>query len=198
MFHRQWLCYCLCISTLGVVSVSLAFAEATLDGQGCVSQLARADSESQRVARDSRAFKGSIAWVADGDSIWIRVDDREIEVRLAGIDAPERDQPYGWESKLGLVDLVRGREVKLIPRDVDRHGRIVAQVWVDDIDASRELVRRGLAWFYPAFSQDPVLRCEERRAKQHQRGMWALPSPQAPWVRRREMDRLERKWGSAR
>lgn len=180
-------CWLLAVSISATAPVCDSLAQADSSFEACDGRpVAKRAS-----AREGKVLEGPISWVTDGDSVWVRVEGREVEVRLADIDAPERDQPYGWEAKLGLIDLLRGRHVMLIQRDVDRHGRIIARVWTDELDVSRELVRRGLAWFYPAFRQDAALLCDERQARAARRGLWAQATPQAPWTHRRAMRQRE-------
>lgn len=138
-------------------------------------------------AGEEGIFDGPLIWVTDGDSLRVLVKGRDMEVRLADVDAPEREQPHGWESKLQLIDLVRGKHVVLAPRDVDHYGRVVARVWVGDIDVNRELVRRGAAWFYPEYAEDETLYRDEQDARNAKRGLWALPLAKRmePWEWRR-------------
>lgn len=132
-------------------------------------------------------FSGPPKWVTDGDTLRVWVKGRHMEVRLADIDAPERDQPHGWQSKLQLIDLVRGQQIVLVPRDVDQYGRIVARVWAGDVDVNRELVKAGAAWFYPEYAEDESLYYEEQKARQSKLGLWALASEERiePWEWRR-------------
>lgn len=136
---------------------------------------------------DEGVFDGPLAWVGDGDTLRVLVRGREMEVRLADIDAPERDQPYGWESKLQLIDLVRGQHIVLAPRDVDQYGRVVAYVWVGNLEINRELVKRGSAWFYPEYAASDALYEEEQHARTAKAGLWALPAGERvePWEWRR-------------
>lgn len=136
---------------------------------------------------DEGVFDGPLVWVSDGDTLRVLVRGREMEVRLADIDAPERDQPHGWASKLALIDLVRGQHLVLKPRDVDQYGRVVAHVWVGDLDINRELVRRGAAWFYPEYAESDALYEEEGIARNAKVGLWALPASERvePWEWRR-------------
>lgn len=146
--------------------------------------IAHADA-GQRAPRggEEGVFDGPVTWVTDGDSLRVLVKGRHMEVRLADVDAPEREQPYGWQAKLELIDLVRDRHVVIVPRDVDRYGRVVARVWVGDLDVNRELVRRGAAWFYSQYAQDEALYYAEQEARDAQRGLWALPVAERmePW-----------------
>lgn len=138
---------------------------------------------------DEGVFDGPLAWVSDGDTLRVRVRGQEMDVRLADVDAPERDQPYGWRAKLELIDLVRDAHIVLVPRDVDQYGRVVADAWVGEVEISRELVKRGAVWFYAEYAQSDDLYREEQRARSAKIGLWALPSQQRvePWEWRRRV-----------
>ncbi len=50
--------------------------------------------------------------VADGDTVTVLDAERhQHKVRLAGIDAPEKAQPFDQASKISLSDQIFGREV---------------------------------------------------------------------------------------
>jgi micrococcal nuclease len=161
--------------------------------QHCHPERARAGAPSRDATQpphpgEEGVFDGPLLWVTDGDSLRMLLRGRDTEIRLADVDAPERDQPHGWKSKLELIDLVRGRHVVLVPRDVDQYGRIVARVWVGDLDVNRELVRRGAAWFYPQYAEDDSLYNVEQEARTAKRGLWALPlrDRMEPWMWRKK------------
>ncbi len=140
---------------------------------------------------DEGVFDGPLAWVSDGDTLRVRVRGQGMDVRLADVDAPERDQPYGWQAKLELIELVRDAHIVLVPRDIDQYGRVVAYVWVGDVEVNRELVKRGAAWFYAEYAQSDDLYREEERARATKVGLWVLPSGERiePWEwRRRERE----------
>jgi endonuclease YncB( thermonuclease family) len=129
-------------------------------------------------------WTGRVVWVTDADSLRAEIKGSVMEIRLADIDAPERDQPYAWQATLELIDMVRDREILVVPRDVDRYGRIVARVHVNGIDVCHELVARGAAWFYPEYAEDQTLYLVEEEARDAKRGLWALPVEERvePWV----------------
>lgn len=88
-------------------------------------------------------------WVVDGDTIVID----NTHIRLAGIDAPELDHPYGNQAKWALVRLCKGQTVtaRIIPEV--SHDRICAQCFLPDgRDLAAELVKLGLAIDWPKFS----------------------------------------------
>jgi len=88
-------------------------------------------------------------WVVDGDTIMIG----EVRLRLAGIDAPELDHPYGKQSKWALVQLCKGQIVTAHIRPELSYDRLVADCYLPDgRDLAAELVRSGLALDWPKFS----------------------------------------------
>ena len=97
-------------------------------------------------------IEGRVVGVADGDTITV-LDTGKVQhkIRLAGIDAPEKAQPYGQTSKRSLSDLVYGKTVTVDTDKTDRYGREVGKVLVDGVDTNLEQVRRGLAWHYKAY-----------------------------------------------
>lgn len=89
----------------------------------------------------ARQFKGH-AWVIDGDTIVI---DR-VHIRIAGIDAPELDQPYGQVAKSALMRLCKGRIVTAVCAPDSSYDRHVAVCHLDDgRDLAAEMVSAGLA-----------------------------------------------------
>jgi endonuclease YncB( thermonuclease family) len=73
---------------------------------------------------------GKVVEVADGDTITILVGTEQQRIRLQGIDAPERKQPFGKASGRALPALVAGKQVRVEYDKRDRYGRIVGVVWV--------------------------------------------------------------------
>ncbi|WP_210333028.1 thermonuclease family protein [Rhizobium sp. RHZ01] len=87
-------------------------------------------------------------WVIDGDTIVIN----NIRMRLAGIDAPELDHPWGQRSKWALIQLCKGRTVTARIKPELSHDRMVAECFLPDgRDLGAELVRSGLALDWPKF-----------------------------------------------
>jgi endonuclease YncB( thermonuclease family) len=53
----------------------------------------------------------------------------QVRVRLAGIDAPEKGQPFGQRAKEAMSELVYGKPVRMECLKTDRYGRSVCNVW---------------------------------------------------------------------
>ena len=131
------------------------------------------------------AVAEQVVRVKDGDSLVVSSAGREVDVRLAGIDAPELRQARGAEARAALESMVGGREVTLQLVGGDAYRRVVAHILVDGVDVNAELVRRGLAWVPRQYSPEPALVRVEHEAQAAGRGLWADPQPTPPWVWRK-------------
>lgn len=143
-------------------------------------------------------YNARVVKIDDGDTVTVRKDDNTQEkVRLASIDAPESDQPYGTEAKDTLANLVFNQPVRVEVVDADHDGQMLGTVWVDNLkrvgtvwvvhlNANAEMVRQGYAWVYRKYSQDHALLRLEAEARDARRGLWADPEPVPPWEWRRQ------------
>ena len=59
------------------------------------------------------ALSGKVVSVHDGDTITILTEEKQVKVRLFGIDAPELKQPFGRKSKEFLASMIAGQIVKV-------------------------------------------------------------------------------------
>lgn len=136
------------------------------------------------VSAEANELRARVVGVTDGDTITVLTEQqRQIRVRLAEIDAPERRQPYGDRARQMLAGLVFERRVRLMVTSTDRNGRLIARVFVGSRDINAEMVRRGGAWVYGRYSSDAELLRQEAAARTARRGLWALHEPERlpPW-----------------
>ena len=126
----------------------------------------------------------------DGDSLEVDTGESITQVRLFGIDCPERDQPYADQARDELARMVRGKILRLEVMDHDDYGRTVARVLAGDVDVNLALVRAGAAWVYRKYSKDRTLLAAEESARRERRGLWADDAPVAPWDWRHGNGRL--------
>lgn len=132
-------------------------------------------------------FTGRVVRIADGDTVTVlTTDQQQVKVRLSQIDAPERSQPFGNRSRQSLAALVFDKTVRVVIEDTDRYGRTVGRLHADNLDINAEQVRRGMAWVYRQYSDDPALLELEQQARNARRGLWKDPSPIPPWQYRRK------------
>lgn len=103
------------------------------------------------------AWSGKVVGVADGDTITVLRDGRDqVKIRLYGIDAPESGQPFGKAAKQNLSAMVYGRSVQVGTMDMDRYGRTVARIFVDEEDVNAAQLRSGHAWLYKQYCKERV------------------------------------------
>ena len=89
----------------------------------------------------SRQLKGK-GWVIDGDTIAIN----RIKIRLAGIDAPELDQPWGQKSKWEMVRICKGQVLRCELTGETSYDRLVGTIYLPDgRDVGAEIIKAGLA-----------------------------------------------------
>jgi endonuclease YncB( thermonuclease family) len=128
---------------------------------------------------------GRVVAVSDGDTLTLQAAGREsVRIRLAWIDAPELDQPYGAQARRALTALARYGTARVEVVDRDDYGRLVGTVYVGGRNINAALVAEGAAWVYRRYYRDSQLPVLEAQAKAARRGLWGLPAWQRvpPWV----------------
>lgn len=137
---------------------------------------------------------GTVVYVSDGDTLLLRTPAGEKEwIRLAEIDAPEKDQPSGLEAKEALMQRVNGRNLEVDYENRDGYGRLIGNIHHDGYNLNAEMVRSGLAWVYRRYSVSPELLRFEQEAKAQRIGLWAKLNPVTPWEWRKKMKRKQQK-----
>ncbi len=140
----------------------------------------------------AETLMGPVVAVHDGDTLTVLTTGQKwVRVRLAQIDAPERDQPFGQKSRQSLSELALHRTASVAVQKMDDYGRTVGMVTVYGTNVEAELVRRGLAWVYRQYSHDPELLALEAEAKAARRGLWAVANPVPPWEWRHDSTRTK-------
>ena len=129
--------------------------------------------------------------IYDGDTLRVVRGSEELKIRFCGIDAPEKKQSLGIESRdhlRSLVDISNG-EILLIPIEQDRYDRTVAELYVKDSDDTAinlnvQMVRDGYAWHYERYSGNCPIRNEfaiaQEMAQSEGLGIWK-GNPTPPW-----------------
>lgn len=131
-------------------------------------------------------IQGKVVHIADGDTLTILIAGNEqVKIRLAGIDTPEKAQPYGNRAKQALAALTFQKQASVDVQTKDRYGRSVGRVYVQGVDVNAELVKQGMAWVYRKYTNDQRLYALEAEAKQAKRGLWASDNPIEPWLWRK-------------
>ena len=146
------------------------------------------------VSAEANKIPARVVWITDGDTITVLAEQRrEMRVRLAEIDAPERRQPYGDRARQMLAELVFERRGRLMVTSTDRNSRLITRLFVESRDINAEMVRRGGAWVYWQYSSDTALLHLEADARKARRRLWALHEtkrlPTWEWRERRRQSR---------
>lgn len=160
------------------------------------------------LSAQAEIFSAKVIAVMDGDTLMVLRGSHKLKVRLANIDAPEKAQPFGKQSRQSLLEMVGRKQVQIDSRAVDQYGRTIARVTVDGVDVNQAQVKLGYAWAGASWRQNrrvapaaaegkmPGDRHEEDVALTHTdsscislqnearlagRGLWVQDEPQAPW-----------------
>lgn len=131
---------------------------------------------------------GKVVAITDGDTL-IVLDQFNIQhkIRLAGVDAPEKSQPFGNRSRQNLADHVFGKSVVVEVSKLDRYKRQIGIVRYLGQDMNLAQIRDGMAWHYKQYAgeqsaQDRATYADaEVKAQQMRIGLWSEINPLPPW-----------------
>ncbi len=141
--------------------------------------------------KEKGAIEATVTRVVDGDTVEVRPSvDGEEDVRLTGIDTPEKAgsprgaQPYAREASLFARRELEGRRVTLRfgSEKKDRYGRVLAYLYLSDGSMFNEtLVEEGyaqVATFPPNVRYVGRFEKAQRVARRAKRGIWGLTKSQ--------------------
>ena len=147
----------------------------------------------------ANTLHGRVVGVSDGDTITVLdASNQQHKIRLSGIDAPEKAQPFGHRSKENLSRHVFGRDVSVEWIKLDRYKRVIGKVMVADpscrevacpktFDACHAQITAGMAWWYTKYAKDQMredarrYELAEQNAQARRMGLWSDPQPIPPW-----------------
>ncbi|WP_342514912.1 thermonuclease family protein [Sporosarcina sp. FSL K6-1522] len=123
----------------------------------------------------------------DGDTIKIKYDGKEQNVRYLLIDTPETNhpqlgkQPFGQQAKERNTELMNSGKLEIefdIGGETDKYGRLLAYIYIDGVSIQEKLLEEGLArvgYVYPPNTRhlDAYEKAQER-AKEAGIGIWTL------------------------
>lgn len=135
------------------------------------------------IPSNTHRIQARVQHVVDGDTIRVLIDGESYPVRYIGIDTPEDTETveyFGAEATAKNIELVAGKTVTLIEdvSEVDRYGRLLRYVLVDDLFVNLALVAQGYAHavtYPPDVSCNTTLQQAEHEAKTNLQGLWAIP-----------------------
>lgn len=128
--------------------------------------------------------------VTDGDTIHIKIGEKDEVVRLIGINTPETVDPrrqvecFGKEASVRMKELAGGKIVRLEYDDSqslrDAYDRLLAYVYTEDEQMlNRKMIAEGYAYEYTylnPYKYQKEFRQLQRLAQSSSRGLWAADS----------------------
>ena len=123
--------------------------------------------------------------IIDGDTVYASLEGKTYKLRLTEIDAPERDQPFGRQSKVFLRELLKDGEFDADISGKDQYGRYLARLYDNGVDINRKMVNEGMAWVYDFYVTDKTFYKNQQSAQQEKKGIWSKRFPAPPWEWRR-------------
>ncbi len=129
------------------------------------------------------AWEGKVIAIDRADQIQVMKDIGKIEtVRLYGIGSPGEPQPFGETARLYTHKRILGKIIRVDPIITDPYHRVIAWVYIDGESLNKELLRKGMAWWYRKYLPFETELAElEEQARKEKIGLWAHPSPIPPW-----------------
>ena len=104
---------------------------------------------------NAEVLVGKVVGVSDGDTITVvDANKSEHKVRLMGIDAPEKSQDFGNQSKRALSDYIYQKEVTVEYKKLDKYKRKVGKVIFQDKDICLAMIELGMAWHYKDYEKE--------------------------------------------
>ena len=134
---------------------------------------------------------GLVTKIHDGKSLAVTNANRNLEVLLEGLDIPEQGQEFADVARQHLADLVLGKAVYVRYTGIQPSGRLIAKVYLNDMDVGLQVIRDGVAWYDRGANgtltdaERGIYADSEQAARDERRGMWQYGSPMPPWEWRR-------------
>ena len=132
-----------------------------------------------------QTLTSDVVGIMDGDTIELRVvsnDPRSrkrmgknLRIRFAHVDCPEKGFPYYQNAKRFTSDKCYRKTVKIVHNnEFDRYGRLIGEVILPDgKNLNQELVKAGLAIHFKKYSSSSIYSNLEIQAKLKKVGMWS-------------------------
>ena len=139
----------------------------------------------------AETFTGHVSEITDGDTLTLLVGRQHRKINLAAIDAPERYQAWGDQSRTNLSRLALNQTAVATCTELNQRGELICKLEVIQRDIGLEQLQDGMAWW---FRQDANTQSAEDQsaygnaeliAKLKRLGLWRDTNPIPPWQFRR-------------
>lgn len=136
---------------------------------------------------------GKVVGISDGDTITVLdATKTEHKVRLMGIDAPEKSQDFGSQSKRALSNYIYQQEVAVEYKKLDKYKRKVGKVIFEGKDICLLMIELGMAWHYKDYEKEQsktdrdLYSQAELKARNEKRGLWQTGNAIEPSIFRQK------------
>ncbi len=134
-------------------------------------------------------YEAKVIKVIDGDTVWVKSENKHIKIRLSYIDAPELKQVFGIRSKNFLTELILDKNVQINANKKDRYNRHLGEIYIhnsnESIFVNAKMIKSGNAWVYKTYRDNSYLKNLENYARINKKGLWEEQDVVAPWDYRR-------------
>lgn len=124
-----------------------------------------------------------VVGIKDGDTVVVLDSlNNQTMLRLAEVDCPEKNQPFGTKAKQFTSDQIYLKTIKYVVTDTDRYGRSIAMIYYDTDNKylSAEIIKAGMGWHYKRYSTSKELATFEDNARKNKLGLWVDNNPINP------------------
>lgn len=126
--------------------------------------------------------------VVDGDTLKVRVNNKEETIRIIGINTPETVDPrkavecFGNEATQFAKDFFASSSAQLVltadssQGDQDRYQRLLRYVAVGENDYGKSAIEEGYAYEYTydsPYQKQELYRASQQTAQENEKGLWA-------------------------
>lgn len=135
---------------------------------------------------------GRVVAIADGNTLTLLAGRQQYTIRIAAIDAPERNQAWGEQSKTNLSRLTFNQAAVADCSRLDRWGHRVCKLTVNNVDIGLEQIQDGMAWWLrkdahtQSAEDQSAYGSAELMAKLKRSGLWHDTNPVPPRIFRGE------------
>ncbi len=138
-------------------------------------------------------FYGTVTEVIDGKTLVIQPQAKvDIKVELQYIETPEAEQKLYDVVRDHLKNMVLGKVVEFVPKNLNNDTRPIAQVLLGGVDVSQQMIRDGAAWYAVDETsgnneiEQEIYKRNETLAKNEKRGVWSITNLKPAWEFRAE------------
>jgi endonuclease YncB( thermonuclease family) len=134
--------------------------------------------------KDKMFYEADVLRIIDGDTIDVEHNYKVYRIRVKGIDAPESNQPFGWESHKFLHELIGNTSVYISTTSTGFYDREISQIFDNDFtDISNVMIQNGYAWAdFENNKFDPEIKKMQDHAKKQKKGLWQDDNPIQPKI----------------